>query len=62
MRVKMCLGCRVVIVVVVVVVAVREPPVDLHGKFHVLLSDMAPSTTGDKQLNADYSFELCRQV
>ena len=35
-----------------------RPERDLLGRFHVLLSDMAPRTTGDKDSDADESLRL----
>ncbi|MDX9785375.1 MAG: RlmE family RNA methyltransferase [Desulfobacterales bacterium] len=39
----------------------RAPPVlrEMEGGFHVVLSDMAPATTGAKDVDAARSYELC---
>ena len=39
-----------------------EVPDALRGSFDVILSDMAPSTTGHKDVDASSSFELCCRV
>ena len=40
----------------------RNDLYNLDKKFNVVMSDMAPNTTGAKQLDALSSFELCEQV